>query len=61
MKKVIVTDMNMDKFINNQMIEAIEAENVQEGEPFVILQTVAIFGTRSKGDIIIEKMVPQVI
>lgn len=61
MNKVIVADKNSEKFINNQIIEAIEAENVQEGEPFVILQTVAIFGTRLKGNIIIEKMIPQVI
>jgi hypothetical protein len=61
MTKVIVAENVLNKGINEDIAKAVQAEKIEEGEPFVILQTVAIVGKRINGSIVIEKMLPSIV
>ncbi|MFF2532260.1 hypothetical protein ACFVS2_25455 [Brevibacillus sp. NPDC058079] len=61
MAKVIISEDILNKGFKGDIEKVVQTEDIQEGEPFVILQTVAVVGKRIDGNIVIEKMLPQVL
>lgn len=60
MKNVILAqDMNQD--ILNTVAKNMKVENLEEGEEFMVLQTVAIVGVRKQGQLVVQKLLPNVI
>ncbi|ADO59693.1 hypothetical protein [Paenibacillus polymyxa] len=60
-KQVVVEENIFNKGFKQAIQLAVQSENVQEGEPFAILQNVAIIGVVENGEILIQKMLKDVV
>ncbi|WPS85586.1 hypothetical protein SMD22_00570 (plasmid) [Brevibacillus halotolerans] len=61
MRKVFIEESVLFKKFRNEIEKVLQAEEIEEGQPFVILQTVAIIGKRIDDRIVVEKMLPRVV
>ncbi|MBP1308927.1 hypothetical protein JOD82_001947 [Paenibacillus sp. 1182] len=61
MKKVVIEANLLNNSFKEAVQDAVQSENIQEGEPFAILQNVAIIGVVENGEILIQKMLKDVV
>lgn len=60
MKKIEMAG-DMQNLISDNVTKQLEAKNMQEGEEFVVLHTVAIVGVMRKGKIVVQELIPHVV
>jgi hypothetical protein len=61
LENVVIQENVFNKGFKQAIENAVQSENVQEGEPFAIIQNVAIIGRVVNGQVLIEKMLKDVI
>lgn len=52
---------DMQDLISNDVVKELEARNMQDGEEFMVLHTVAIVGVLRQGKFVVQELIPHVV